>query len=173
MPGHGGPRHGSVRLAREMYVTDPEGISLPALSRELKGKPGCSYPNLVAWSKKEGWRDQRLKHQETVAELTRLKSIPEVAKTLELIIKTRLALVNHAARSVAAGAANGEFMSFGTASTVVMNQGRELIEYYETVGMRGGGQAPEQVLTPEREKEILAIPNPLDEAEKEKETGDG
>jgi len=172
MPGHGGPRNQSVRIARELYITDPAGLSLRALSKRMKGK-GTSYDNLKDWSIKEGWPKQREKYQETISELTRLKSVPEVAKTLEKILKARLHLVDVAAISVQARMLGGEPMQYGTASTVLMNQGRELIEHFESVGVGAGTQAPEQVLTPEREKQILAIPNPLEDAEKEEdENGD-
>lgn len=154
-------------MAKDLYITDPNGISLRALAKELKGKPGCTYQNLAKYSKREGWPAEREEYQETISELTRLKSQPEVAKILERIIKTRLALIIQAGRSVAGRAANGELMSYGAASTVLMNQGREVIEHLESVGSGAGAQAPTHTLTPEREKEILLIPNPLEDAEKE------
>lgn len=167
MPGHGGPRNQSVRLAREMYIVDPAGMSLVALSKQLKGKPGCTYANLQVWSRKENWPEMRENYMETIAELTRLKSQPEVAKTLEKITKARLALLDAAALSVQARMLDGEPMQYGTASTVLMNQGREVIEHFGAVGVGAGTQAPEQVLTPERQKQILSIPNPLEEQEDE------
>lgn len=168
MPGHGGPRNQSVRLAREMYIVDPEGMSLVALSKQLKGKPGCTYANLQVWSRKENWPEMRESYMETISELQRIKSQPEVAKVLEKITKARLALLGVAAASVQARVFDGESMQYGTASTVLMNQGREVLDYFESVGVGAGAStAPEQVLTPERQKQILLIPNPLDEAEKE------
>lgn len=173
MPGHGGPRNQAVRLAREMYIVDPEGMSLIALSKQLKGKPGCTYANLQVWSRKENWPEMRESYMETITELTRIKSQPEVAKVLEQIIKIRLALIKQAGVSIIGLAKDKELMSYGTASTVLMNQGREVLDYFESVGVGAGAStAPEQVLTPERQKQILSIPNPLDEAEKKDENGD-
>ena len=172
MPGHGGPRHKAPRIAKDMYITDPEGISLRKLAKELKGQPGAGMANLAQCSKAENWPAEREKYQQTISELTRLKSIPEAATVLEKIQKARLALIDAASISIQARMINGEPMQYGTASTVVMNQGREVIEYLDTVGAGAGAGAPAPTLTPEREKEIMLIPNPLEDAEKEGENGD-
>ena len=147
---------------------DPEGISLRQLARDLKGQPGASLTNLSQWSTEEDWPGQREEYLNTITELTRIKSQPEVAKVLEKITKARLTLLDVAAASVQARVFDGEPMQYGTASTVLMNQGREVLGYFESVGVGAGtSTAPEQVLTPERQKQILSIPNPCDDAEKE------
>ena len=147
---------------------DPEGISLRQLARDLKGQPGASLTNLSQWSTEEDWPRQREEYLNTITELTRIKSQPEVAKVLEQIIKIRLALIKQAGVSIIGLTKDKELMSYGTASTVLMNQGREVLDYFESVGVGAGTPtAPEQVLTPERQKQILSISNPLDEAEKE------
>ena len=160
---NGNPRSEAVRAAREFYIQSPETITLGALSKKFKGQTGTSHQNLKDWSSKEDWPKQREEYQENLAELARLKSQPEVLKTLTLIMKGHLGMVNHAVQSLAKRAAGGELMQFGTASSALNNSGERLLEIFESTGVGNTIAVESQPLSDERVRGILQVSNPMDD----------
>ncbi len=164
MPGHGGPPNQSVVAARELYITAPEHIPLRQLVKQFAGKAGTSIQNLARISSEDDWPRQREEYQQDIAEAARRKSRSHQVKVFNQLYKGHEAMILLAAKALKHRDAEGEVMSFGTASTALMNHGRVLEEMADARPSPGTG-SPEVVLTQDRIDGILAIKNPLDKKE--------